>query len=206
LAIGTLTHFLQSLTFVPYVFLGAMLFFSLSAHGEFKKGMRVLNAVVLSNVFGFFALLFHHAQSREAALYYLVGLGISWLLAHDAFSFVFKRRVPNSLHHFSGLFSQFPLGAALCLIGILGILGFPLASTFLGVEMLFEHAATSGWVFLVAFALTFVLNGITLIRLHSRIFMGERDAEIPEARFDYQPWQAALWIGVFVVGNWLTWI
>jgi formate hydrogenlyase subunit 3/multisubunit Na+/H+ antiporter MnhD subunit len=58
------------------------------------------------------------------------------------------------------------------LLGCLGIAGFPISPTFLGEDLIFTHihAYQYGLAFLVA--LSFILNGLALIRIYARVFLG----------------------------------
>jgi len=90
------------------------------------------------------------------------------------------------------------------LIGILGMMGLPIACTFLGEDILLKYAVLGGWEYWVVFNWVYVLNGIILIRLYCRIFLGVRDAEMREVNLDYSPVQAFVRLGIFIVGNWLA--
>ncbi len=101
--------------------------------------------------------------------FYISGLLVSWLFAFESLQ-VIKRQVSIS-------FARFPFASSITLIGVLGILGFPISLTFLGEDMLIQAALSQGMLFLIAFNIIFVINGIALMRSYSRTFWGQRDDE-----------------------------
>ncbi|NCV43011.1 MAG: hypothetical protein EBW17_07635, partial [Actinobacteria bacterium] len=60
----------------------------------------------------------------------------------------------------------------LFLVCALGMTGFPISTTFLGEDLLLSHVAEGDYGRAVVLSFTFVLNGIAVIRLYARIFLG----------------------------------
>ena len=201
---GFVALFFYAANFIAYLLLGLTLFFSLSGFGEERRALRALNWVTVSGFLAVASLLVGQSQYQMPALCYLIGLATSWFIAQEALSYILKSRCVIWLKDFSGLFSQFPLASSIFLIGVLGLIGFPIASTFLGTDILLEGAVASGWEYLEVFSMIYVLNALTLIRLYCRIFLGARDAEIEEVDLDYSSYQVLLRLCVFIVGNWLA--
>jgi len=195
---------LLAYNFIPQVLLLLTLLFSLSALGEKRNMFHILNLSVLSCITAVFSLLIRFPQYQLAVSFYLIGLIVSWMIAQDSLKYILKRRQVFSLQIFSGLFGQFPRASASFLIGILGMMGLPIACTFLGEDILLKYAVLGGWEYWVVFNWVYVLNGIILIRLYCRIFLGVRDAEMREVNLDYSPVQAFVRLGIFIVGNWLA--
>jgi NADH:ubiquinone oxidoreductase subunit 5 (subunit L)/multisubunit Na+/H+ antiporter MnhA subunit len=77
-----------------------------------------------------------------------------------------------NLDRFHGYVYEHPKIAFTFLLGCLGIAGFPISPTFLGEDLIFTHihAYQYGLAFLVA--LSFILNGLALIRIYARVFLG----------------------------------
>ncbi|MFM7913703.1 MAG: hypothetical protein ACKO9W_16105, partial [Bacteroidota bacterium] len=65
-----------------------------------------------------------------------------------------------------------PTVGFLFLVCSLGMTGFPISTTFLGEDLLLSHVAEGDYVRAVVLSFTFVLNGIAVIRLYARIFLG----------------------------------
>ncbi len=186
---------------LSYLFLGLSLFAAFTALGESKSPFRVFNAATLSNLFVASAIWFEHRDTAFFSLLYMAGLGVAWLLALDALRVISKKQVFESVIHFSGLFGQYPLASVAVLVGILGIIGFPLSSTFWFEDHLLEHALASGWIFVAVFAGVFALNGITLIRLYSHLFWGKREHEPADTSHDFSSAGVFARIAVFMIAN-----
>ncbi len=180
--------------FPNLIFLAA-LFYSLSAMGEKNHPKHVLNSVLLSNLLIAFTL--------ELTVFYFTGLMISWIVAIFMLSHVAKHRLIHPLNYFSGLLSQFPRAGHLFLLGNLGLIGFPFTQAFFGVDHLAEHAMQHSLVSLAALCLIWAINGITLIFLFSKIFLGKKEAEIEELDLDISALVTGICITIFVAGNWL---
>lgn len=187
--------------FVPILFLALSVFLALNAFGERQNPLAAIRSTCFSHLALLFALTINHLDIRSATLFYLVGFAASWLLVYDAYSFVLRRRVIDSRRRFEGLFAQFPLASAVGLVGILGLVGFPLATTFFAEDLLLEHAVHLGILFVAVPSVIFILNGATLIRLHSRLFFGARELENTELDLDYSTKRAFASLALFLIMN-----
>ena len=185
---------------LPYVVLGFSFFVAFTALGEQKSPLRVLHSATLSNALIAIAIWFEHRTAIITALLYLTGILVSWLLATEALKIILSKREVKSVTTFSGLFGQFPLASSLFFLGVLGIIGFPLSVTFWCEGQLINHAISSGWLFLLVFNSLFILNGVTLVRLYSHLFWGERENQIPK-NLDLTPFQSSWRILAFMTAN-----
>jgi NADH:ubiquinone oxidoreductase subunit 4 (subunit M) len=193
-------------SFVPLSFLMAAVFLSLSAFAEDNSPIRSLKLACFSHLCVVIGLFVNHEHARGAATLYAVGFFVSWFLAHDAYTYVFSKRMFQNRARFNGLFAQFPIASMLCFLGVLGLVGFPIATTFYAEDILFEHAVEVGVVFIGVMSLIFVVNGITLMRMFSRCFFGSRDAEGSELSLDFSSLRAFAMVGVFILANALGFI
>jgi formate hydrogenlyase subunit 3/multisubunit Na+/H+ antiporter MnhD subunit len=67
---------------------------------------------------------------------------------------------------------EHPRIALAFLIACLGIAGFPITPTFLGEDLIFSHIHPDQFILAALVALSFVLNGLALIRIYARVFLG----------------------------------
>lgn len=176
--------------------LSLAILFSLCALGEKKEATRTLLFAILSSIFAFLSL-----KSGRAGSLYSIGLFTSSMIALDALHHILKRSSVKDIRHYSGLFQQFPLAANILLIGILGVITFPLSSTFFGEDFLLSLALESGVFFLVIFHLIFVLIGISLIRMYAFLMLGRRHNYPPYLELDFNKWQIFIRLSCLVIGN-----
>jgi len=50
--------------------------------------------------------------------------------------------------------------------------GFPITPTFIGEDLIFSHIEVHQVLLLIFVSLSFVINGLALMRIYARIFMG----------------------------------
>ncbi|MCA9507708.1 MAG: hypothetical protein KC505_04715 [Myxococcales bacterium] len=170
--------------------------FSLCALGEKKSARKVLIFAILSSIFAFLSL-----KSGKGGALYSIGLLTSALLSFEALSHILKRISVIDLRRYHGLFQQFPLAANVLLMGILGIITFPLSSTFFGEDFLLSLALDSGVFFIILFHTIFVIIGISLIRMYAFLLFGRRHNYPPLMDLDYNKWQIFLRLSFFMLGN-----
>ena len=76
------------------------------------------------------------------------------------------------LNQHSGHVYEHPKFAFFFLLAALGVTGFPITSTFIGEDLLFSHIHPNQFVLGFLVAASFVISGITLLRMYARIFLG----------------------------------
>ena len=54
----------------------------------------------------------------------------------------------------------------------LGLSGFPITATFIGEDLLFSHIHQNQLLLASLVSISIILDGITLVRMYSRIFLG----------------------------------
>lgn len=186
---------------IPGAFLGLSVFLSFSAFGEKKNPLTIIRVVAFSHLACLGALSINHIDVQPWAVFYLAGFGAAWFIVHDAYSYVLKRHIIQEIERFEGLFARFPLASMVGLIGILGLVGFPFATTFYAEDLLLEHAVTVGIAYVLVPSLIFIVNGTTLVRLHSRLFFGSREFEASQLDLDYSSAHAASLLLFFFLTN-----
>jgi hypothetical protein len=51
-------------------------------------------------------------------------------------------------------------------------MGFPITPSFLGIDLIFTHIHTDQIVFAFILALSFIIVGLSLVRIYSRVYLG----------------------------------
>lgn len=131
--------------------------------------------VVIAHFFIDLAITFndHHLNLKEASIY-LSGIVFSGLLGYYC---IYKVRafehhgVGLNEHH--GLVSKYRTYALLFFMSCLGIAGFPITTTFLGEDLILTHIHEHQFILATLVALTFIINGIAVVRIYARIFLGK---------------------------------
>lgn len=197
LCLGVIVNLvLQSFEFIRLLSLASALILALSALGERKKAARALILAIFSNLFAFLSI-----TSSRPGLLYLLGLVTSSIIALEALYYINARRHLADLSTHQGLYQQFPLAGTLFLIGILGIVSFPFSSTFYGEDVLFSLIINSGLHYLLIFQFIFILNGVAMIRIYSRVIFGRRDNFMKDVNLDFSSRQTFVRLALFIIGN-----
>jgi NADH-quinone oxidoreductase subunit L len=196
LATLCLDFLLHNFALVRIFSLFAALILALAALGEERKAVRALSLAIFGNLFAFLSL-----SSNHSGRLYLIGFIVSAFVALEALSYIEKRRNIPELTRFLGLYQQFPLAGTMLLIGMLGMLSFPISSTFYGEDLLLSLTVESGLHYLISFQVIFIFNGIAIIRLFSNIMLGKRANVIEGLSLDMSRAQAFLRATIFFAGN-----
>ena len=65
----------------------------------------------------------------------------------------------------------------------LGMAGFPISPTFIGEDLIYSHIQ-SGQLFLAVFvSLSFIIDGLALIRIYARVFLGPHHKTYHESAY-----------------------
>lgn len=185
---------------VPLSFLVLAMFLTLASFGEVLNPLSALRQSCFSHLALLLGFATNHSD-RVSVLFYLCGFAASWLLVYDAYAYVLSRRRVELKSRFEGLFAQFPLASTIGLVGVLGLIGFPVATTFYADDLLLGHAAKMGILYVIVPSLIFILNGVTLVRLHARLFFGSRENENTDIDLDFSTRRALGHLVIFAAFN-----
>lgn len=202
LCVGVLLDLIfRSYEIVGVFSLAVALLLALAALGEQRRAMRALTLAIFGNLFAFLSI-----TSSEAGFLYLVGLLTSAVIAMEALRYIEKRRDIADLKTYLGLYQQFPLAGTMLLLGCLGILSFPISSTFYGEDLLLTLSIESGLHFLIIFQIIFIVIGVAVVRMYSRIMLGRRDNAMKDVELDFGSLQMIARLAFFVCGNALAFL
>jgi NADH-quinone oxidoreductase subunit L len=117
-----------------------------------------------------------HFDGKETVVY-LSGVVLSGLIGYICLRRVnAKEPVMVNFNQMSGLIYKYPKTGLVFLISCLGLAGFPITSTFLGEDIILTHVHSHQFILAFLIAETFIINGIALIRIYARIFLGPHPA------------------------------
>ncbi len=144
----------------------------LRAFTERKHVRRALSMVIMGHFWVALAISFNaHFDGSHIAIY-LSGVVVCGTLSILAVNRLRRTERNVDLGRFHGHAFEHPRLALLFLLACLGLAGFPITPTFLGEDLIFSHIHADQLLLAALVALSFVLNGLALIRLYARIFLG----------------------------------
>jgi NADH:ubiquinone oxidoreductase subunit 5 (subunit L)/multisubunit Na+/H+ antiporter MnhA subunit len=144
----------------------------LRAFTERRHVRRAIAMVIMSHFWVALAISFNEHFDLGHTVIYLSGVAVSGALAVYATNALRRSERNVDLGRFHGHVYEHPRIALLFLLSGLGLAGFPITSTFLGVDLIFSHIHPDQPVLAGLVALGFVLNGLAVIRIYARVFLG----------------------------------
>lgn len=157
---------------IPEVFASIALVLVIRAFTERKNAFLAWEFSTISHFWLAAAVGFNETFSLSDTLFYLNGVVIAGIVG-----FVFlrklKRKETFDLSDFHGFSYEHKWLSFGFLVACLALSGFPITTTFLGEDLLFTHIHENQILLAALVSLNFVIVGIALMRMYSRIFLGQ---------------------------------
>jgi NADH:ubiquinone oxidoreductase subunit 2 (subunit N) len=148
---------------------------SLAALAERRSAWRAWNGAAFSAMLAAVAVMMVDPSAYADVLIYLSGAAPAWALGAVALRHLLVSDTQPSLRYYRGHVHDKPAWATALFVGFLGLTGSPLAPTFLGEDLLLHHAAGDHLWTAATIGAAFVVNGITLARLVTRLCWGPKE-------------------------------
>jgi NADH:ubiquinone oxidoreductase subunit 5 (subunit L)/multisubunit Na+/H+ antiporter MnhA subunit len=154
-----------------FSFIGMMLVFKAFSERIYP---RLALMLVMANHFWIaLGVSFNETFDFSQTLIYLSGVTIAGALGYWLLDQVRKKEPDHfDLNQYYGHGALFPRQGLLFLLTALGVMGFPISPTFIGLDLIYSHIHEDQYLLASFAAISFVLGGIALIRIYSRIFLG----------------------------------
>jgi NADH:ubiquinone oxidoreductase subunit 2 (subunit N) len=152
----------------------AMLAASLSALAERTSALRAWNAVGASTLLAAGAVLATGTDGLPDALVYLAGTVPAWATGWAALRRL-DRSEGRALTWYHGLTASRPLASTTFFFAAIALSGFPISPAFVGEDLLLHHAMGHHHWLAAGLTVSFVANGIALLRLYVRLCLGPRE-------------------------------
>ncbi|MCU0389674.1 MAG: hypothetical protein MUE81_01010 [Thermoflexibacter sp.] len=106
-------------------------------------------------------------------VWYLSGIAIAGVTGWYSLEWL-KKKEPRlfTLYRYYGHIYEYPRLAGLFFICTLGLMGFPITTTFIGEDLIFSHVHQHQYVLAFLLSSCFVIGGIALIKIYARLFLG----------------------------------
>lgn len=154
------------------LFFGGMALVSvLKSFAEYTEILKAWWAIFFSHLFIVFAVNILHPGLFFDSFIYLSGALVSALLGFVVLCRLNENTNLIDLSSFRGNIKKFSTLGILFLISALGISGFPITPTFIGEDLIFSHISESEYILAFFVAMTFIVNGLSAIRMYARLFL-----------------------------------
>jgi NADH-quinone oxidoreductase subunit L len=143
----------------------------LKAYTERKAVLLSWKLVIANHFWIALAVAFNENLAFEEIAWYLSGIALSGLVGYFALRYLYDRE-DIDLNRFHGHVYEYPLIALTVFLSALGASGFPITPSFVGEDLIFSHIHSEQFGLVFLCALSFVLDGLSLIRIYARVFLG----------------------------------
>ena len=128
--------------------------------------------IVMSHFWIALAIAFNEQFEFNQIYIYLSGISVSGIVGIICLRWVARQENESSLEKFQGHSYKHPKVAFVFLLACLGISGFPISPTFIGEDLILTHVHPNQVLLASIVAINFIVDGLSLIRIYARIFLG----------------------------------
>jgi NADH:ubiquinone oxidoreductase subunit 2 (subunit N) len=153
------------------------------AFNERESAKRAWLFLFASQFFFAVSIAFNDEFTSMQALLYLSGDVGCALLGYYCLHILEKKEGKSSLDKFYGHIYEHPRLGLVFLLSCLGMVGFPLTPSFIGVDLLFSHIHLNDVPLLMITASGFIVLEIAALRIYSRLFLGPHSKSYHETAF-----------------------
>ncbi|HWV29951.1 MAG TPA: proton-conducting transporter membrane subunit [Dyadobacter sp.] len=163
---------------VAFSFTGLMM--TVSSFTERKNVWRSWVLIIMNHLWVILAISFNDAVSMDHIVLYLSGVIVGGLVGYWCLFRLRKSERYIGLGQFHGHIQRHSGIGIAFLLASLGLAGFPITPTFVGEDLVFSHIHQNQILLALFVSLGCILNGIALIRIYARVFLG------PNMRSQYE--------------------
>lgn len=164
---------MQEADWLPEVLLVVALLTVLSAFASRRKAFSGWHSLLITHILIVAAVVLQatHIPLVEVILYGS-GVLVAWLLGLYCLYKTFTTDRDILLNRYHGYVYEHPLTAFLFLLSAVGMLGFPVTASFIGIDVFFTHVGSGEAVSIMLLALCFIFIELAAIRIFLRIYLG----------------------------------
>lgn len=158
--------------YLPVTFASIALGMMLKAFTERKSARISWLLIVMGHVWTALAVSFNERFPFGQVLFYLSGVIGAGAIGYYLILRLRKFERDVTLNQFHGHVARHQKLGLLFLFCALGLAGFPISPTFIGEDVMFSHIHEHQIVLAAVVSLTFIIDGLAVIRIYARVFLG----------------------------------
>jgi NADH-quinone oxidoreductase subunit L len=128
--------------------------------------------IVMNHFWVALAISFNEKLDYFQPPLYLSGVIVAGILGYFCLQRLKSHEGSIDLDQFHGHSYKHPKIAFVFLISCLGLAGFPITPTFIGEDIIFTHIHEDQMFLAFFVSLSFIIDGLSLIRIYARVFLG----------------------------------
>jgi len=154
-----------------YASLGMLL--TIRGFAERDRPRLVVMLIMFYHILVTMAVSLNPEYRINEVLIYLTGVIASAVLSIACLTYLKRNELKyTDIREYYGHIYEYPKLGIVFLFGCLGLMGFPITTTFIGEDLLFSHINEKQYMLATCVSIGFIIGGITLIRTYARIFLG----------------------------------
>ncbi len=169
--------------YLPFVFSFLGLVTVIKAFTERKKARLSWVLILMNHAFVALAISFNEHFKYDQVYLYLSGVAIAGSIGFVVLSRMKTLENNIDLNQFHGHSYKHPRMALVFLLCCLGVSGFPITPTFIGEDVIFTHIHEDQALLAFCTALSFIVDGLALIRIYARVFLGPHVRSVHEMAY-----------------------
>lgn len=159
--------------YLPLVFSASALMLILKGFTGRGDASRTWVLTFFSQFFIALSILWNKHMEWYQLGYYLSGAVVSAIVGYICLRKLKAAEGNIGLDHYHGHIYEHRGIAMVFLLSCLGLAGFPITPTFIGIDLLFTHIHEDQWLLVLLTGLNFLFLELTLLRVYIRIFLGQ---------------------------------
>ena len=141
------------------------------------------NLIMLGSLFSALFLVVQSGVSWRYGVMYGVGVLVAFVVGHGCLRYLRKKGESNSLQNYQGAIYAFPKLGQVFFIVVLLFIAFPISSSFLAQDILLSMIPGSHPLQTVLFCFSYVLVGVSTLRLYTKLFFGPHKSSYHETAY-----------------------
>ncbi|MDI1355144.1 MAG: proton-conducting transporter membrane subunit [bacterium] len=158
--------------YLPALFSLIGLSMVLKSFTERKNVLMSWILIIMNHFWVALAISFNEEFKIDQVFMYLSGIVLAGTVGMFALRKIKLLEESTDLGNFHGHVYEHPRIAFTFLVACLGLTGFPITPTFIGEDLIYTHIKEDQYVLAAITSLGFIIDGLSLIRLYGRIFLG----------------------------------
>jgi len=136
--------------------------------------------VLLNHFWVALSISFNEQVDYMHTLLYLSGITVFGVIGYFALRRLKHLEGSIDMNRFHGHIYKHPKIALVFLISCLGVSGFPITPTFIGEDLIFSHIHEEQVILAFLTALSFIVDGLAIMRIYARVFLGPHSKSVYE--------------------------
>ncbi len=169
--------------YMPVFFAFIGLVMVLKAFTKRKKARMSWLLIIMNHLWVALAISFNEQFSFGQIMLYLSGIMVFGGIGLICLTRIKALEKDLDLDRFHGHSLTRPKLAFIFLLACLGVTGFPITPTFIGEDLIFSHIHENQVVLAFFVSLSFIIDGLAIIRIYARIFLGPHVKSVYETAY-----------------------